>query len=238
MSVRKPVEIPAIYYPESDGKPMAETDVHIQLMADLRFELKEFFRDQPDVYVGTDLLLYYVEGDPTKRVAPDVFVVRGVEKGPRRIYKLWEEGRPPDVAIELSSRQTWREDLQEKWRLYEQLGVREYFIFDPEYDYLDDPLVGYRLEGGRYVALEIEQHRVLSEALGLELVDTGETLRLFDPGSGQYLPTPTEESTHRRAAEEARQAAEEARRVEAEARQRAEAELASLRQELERLRQG
>lgn len=200
MQVREPLT--AIEYPSSDGKPMAETDRHIQLMGELRFALKDFFREDEAVCVATDLLLYYVEGDPRRRVAPDVFVVRGVGRRSRRIYKLWEEGRPPDVVIELSSRQTWREDLQEKWRLYEQLGVREYFIFDPEYDYLDTPLVGYRLDAdGRYIALEVENQRLHSETLQLDLVDTGETLRLCDPRTNQFLPTPAEDAAARRQAE-------------------------------------
>ncbi len=179
-------------YPESDGKPMAETDIHRNLLADLVFTLENHFRKQPDVYVSGNLLVYYVEGNPAKCFAPDVFVVRGVPKGERRIYKLWEEGVAPQIIIELTSRKTWKEDLQTKWRLYEELGVQEYFIFDPEYDYLDDPLVGYRLENGKYVEVEIKDGRAKSEVLGLELVNTGETLRLFDPNSNQVLPTPQE----------------------------------------------
>jgi Uma2 family endonuclease len=167
---------------------MAETDVHRQLLSDLVFTLDNFFHAQPDVYVSGNLLIYYVEGDPKKRVAPDVFVTRGVGKRQRRICKLWEESVTPQVVIELTSRQTWREDLQEKWRLYEQLGVEEYFIFDPEYDYLDDPLVGYRLKDGKYKAMNTHDGRLRSKVLGLDLVDTGETLRLFDPKSGQFLP--------------------------------------------------
>ncbi|MGH9942994.1 MAG: Uma2 family endonuclease [Pyrinomonadaceae bacterium] len=85
-------------------------------MGELRFTLLDFYRDVTNIYVATNLLLYYVEGDPRRRIAPDVFVVRGVANRQRRISKLWEEGRPPDVAIELSSRDTWREDLQVKWR--------------------------------------------------------------------------------------------------------------------------
>ena len=216
MSLTRPDQASSIEYPERDGKPMAETDMHIQLMINLRLALMEYFRDEADVYVGSNLLLYYVEGDSKKCVAPDVFVARGVGKGDRCIYKLWEEGRPPDIVFELSSRQTWREDLQTKWRLYEQLGVKEYFIFDPEYDYLDEALIGYKLEGGQYQPVEIKEGRVLSETLGLELVDTGDTLRLFDTKTERFLPTPAEE---------------------AEARRQAEAELARLREELERLRQ-
>ncbi len=192
MSMPNPLQILEPIYPERDGKPMAETDVHRRLLSDLVFTLDNHFRDRPDVYVSGNLLIYYVEGNPKKRVAPDVFVVRGVPKGQRRIYKLWEEQVTPQFIIELTSRQTWREDLQEKWRLYEQLGVQEYFIFDPEYDYLEEALVGYRLENGQYAALEAPERRLRSEVLGLELVDTGETLRLFDPGTQKFLPGPRE----------------------------------------------
>jgi Uma2 family endonuclease len=188
MSLTNLAQDTSILYPESDGKPMAETDIHRQLLSDLVFTLETFFQKQPDVYVSGNLLIYYVEGNPKKRIAPDIFVARGVEKRQRRIYKLWEEGVAPQVAIELTSRQTWREDLQEKWRLYEQLGVEEYFVFDPEYDYLDEPLVGYRLKDGKYKVMNAHDHRLRSKVLGLELVDTGETLRLFDPASGKFLP--------------------------------------------------
>jgi Uma2 family endonuclease len=216
MSLRKRDVVAVIEYPETDGEPMAETDLHRQLMTDLIAALEGFFQSRPDVYVSGNLLLYYVKGNPSKRVAPDVFVVRGVKKGPRRIYKLWEEGRAPAIVIELSSRKTWREDLYTKLRLYEQLGVAEYFIFDPEYDYLPEPLLGWQLKDGEYVPLEVKEGRVRSKALRLDLVDTGETLRLCDPQTEQYLPIPAEEI---------------------EARLRAEAEVARLGKELEKLRQ-
>ncbi|MEK6405635.1 MAG: Uma2 family endonuclease [Acidobacteriota bacterium] len=192
MSLRKEDQLFTIEYPESDGEPMAETDVHYRLMTDLRFELEQFFRDDEDVYVSGNILLYYVEGNPKKRVAPDVLVARGVRRGERRVYKLWEEGQAPDVVFEVSSRQTWREDLNTKWRLYEDLGVKEYFIFDPEYDYLVEPLIAWRLESGRYEAVEVVEGAVKSEVLDLELVNTGETLRLRNLVTGQLLLTPSE----------------------------------------------
>ncbi len=196
---------------------MAETDMHRDLMNDLIFELETHFRNQTDVYISGNLLIYYVEGNPGKRVAPDVFLVRGVSKRKRRIYKLWEEGSAPDVIFEISSRQTWRDDLQSKWKLYEQLGVKEYFIFDPEYDYLkDEPLIGYRLESGQYEQLEIKEGRIHSDALGLDLIDTGETLRLFDPQEEKFLQTSKEA---------------------AETLMETQAELTRLRSELDRARQ-
>lgn len=199
---------PPIVYPASDGEPMAETDTHRNLMVELIAQLTAFFSHTPDVYVSGNLFIYYVEGEASKRVAPDVFVVRGVGGHERRIYKLWEEGRAPDVVFELSSRKTWGADLQRKWLRYAKLGVKEYFIFDPEYDYLPAALVGYRLQKGRYVKLKVKHRRVMSEALGLELVDTGETLRLFNPQTNSFLLTRAEQEQAQRQADEARQQAE------------------------------
>lgn len=229
----QPVE--PIEYPSSDGQPMAETDIHRDLMAELILQLETFFSDEPDVYVSGNLLFYYVKGDKKKRFAPDVFVVRGVGKHKRRTYLLWEEGQVPEIVIEISSRQTWGEDLQKKYHLFEELGVKEYVLFDPEYDYLPDPLVGYRLIGGQYKHIPVKNNRLLSKTLGLEFVDTGKTLRLFDPKTGQFLPTRLEETQARWRAEEAQRQAEEAWRIEAEARQKAEAELQQLREKLKRL---
>lgn len=219
MSLRQRDIINVVEYPETDGKPMGETDHHIQLIIDLRMSLRHFFRAQSDVYVGSNLLLYYVEGNPKKFVVPDLFVARGVGNQSRRIYKLWEEAHPPCVVIEVMSRGTWGEDLQRKWKLYEKLGVREYFVFDPEYDYLPkstgETLLAYRLIQGEYEKIEAVGGKVFSEELNLELVDTGETLRLLNPQTGFFLLTPDEEAS---------------------ARENAQTEAARLREELEQLR--
>jgi Uma2 family endonuclease len=235
MSVGKHKLMAEIDYPESDGKPMAETDFHLRLIFDLYGALRDFFRRDELVYVGSNLLLYYVEGDPTKSVAPDVFVARGVGKHNRRIYKLWEEKRAPSVVIEVSSRKTKDEDLKWKKQLYAWLSVNEYFIFDPEYK-LKPPLRAYRLRGKEYVEEAVTGGRVMSEELGLELVNTGQTLRLCDPRTGHFLLTPQEEAAARREAEN-RAASAEAAQSEAEARAAsAEAELARLRADLARLK--
>ena len=209
-------------YPESDGEPMAETDTHIQLLIDLRCALDEFFRNDSAVYVTGNIFLYYVKGDTTKRVSPDLMFIRGVEKKLRRTYKLWEEGVTPQVVFEISSRQTWGDDLQKKWILYARLGVQEYYIFDPEYDYLDQPLLAYRLKNGELQPVKLKKGRVFSKALGLEIMDTGETLRLFDPQTKQYLPATHEQNALRQQAETRARTAED--------------ELAKLRKELAKLR--
>ncbi|OGO48578.1 MAG: hypothetical protein A2W37_15815 [Chloroflexi bacterium RBG_16_63_12] len=188
----------AIRYPETDGKPMGETDIHIAQIIDLLFALTRYFREDPRVYVAADLLLYYVEGDPKEFVVPDVFVVRGVPKGQRRIYRLWEEGRAPDVVFEITSASTRREDLGTKRVLYADLGVKEYFVFDPTGEDLRPPLRAFRLSGSEYQPLK---EPVFSEVLGLELQIVDKHLRLFDPRTGKRLLTPAEADAAREAAE-------------------------------------
>lgn len=225
-----------VEYPESDGEPMAETELHAQLMIDLRFALQRRFRAVPDVYVGINMLMYWVEGDPYKSKAPDVFFVRGAPKEPpRRTWQVWKEGKAPDVVFEVSSRKTWREDLYDKWQLYARLGVREYFLFDPEYDYLPEPLMAWRLEEGQFFPLLPENGCVLSEALGLELCDTGTTLRLRDPQTGELLPTSEEEADARQIAEALWEDAETRAEQEAAARQEAECRAARLAAQLRAL---
>ncbi len=192
-----------VCYPESDGQPVAETDVHRQLMFELISMLQAFFRDDPHVYISGNLFLYYQEGNPRQVVAPDVFVVLGVPDQLRRIYKLWEEGVVPAVVFELTSRSTRREDLRSKYDLYERLGMREYFLFDPLDEYLRPPLQGYRLHQGRYRPLAVEADGALrSAALGLALHARGEQLRLYDPERQRWLPMPQEETVARQVAEE------------------------------------
>ena len=212
-----------IEYPESDGEPMAETDIHRKIMIALIEALADYFREAADVYVSGNLLLYYEEGNPTASVAPDVFVVKGVPKHDRRIYKLWEEGKAPDVVIEVTSRKTRLQDLGEKRALYAMLGVKEYFLYDPLGEYLEPPLQGYRLVGEEYEHMQpVAEGTLYSQELGLELRLEDGQLRLVDPTTGERLLSPAEAQAARRAAE-ARAA-------------QAEAELERLRAELARLR--
>src|SRR5689334_13839365 len=98
-----------IYYPESDGQPMAESEIHVEEMVYLLDALKARFRSRPDVYIAGNMFLYYAEGFPKKCVAPDVFVVKGVQKRYRGSYKLWEEGEAPVFVIEVTSESTCTE---------------------------------------------------------------------------------------------------------------------------------
>jgi Uma2 family endonuclease len=188
-----------IEYPESDGQPMAETDTHREQMTDaLIFPLKQHYRHRHDVYVSGNLFLYYEEGNPRAVVAPDVFVVFGVSNRTRRIYKLWEEGVAPVIVFELTSRSTYEDDLSRKRLLYEDLGVREYFLFDPLHEYLRPRLQGFRLTAeGYYEPLKPKplakgEWQLESEVLDLILHTAGSNLRLYDPETRAYLRMPEE----------------------------------------------
>ena len=226
-----------IEYPESDGKPMAETDVHRKLLMDIIAALTYFFRSVVDVYVAGNLLFYYEEGVPSSAMAPDVFVVKGAMKGNRRTYKLWEEKRAPCTVFEFTSRSTRLEDMGVKRELYAMLGVKEYFICDPLAEYLTPPLQGFVLERGDYVRLKPEgDGALLSHELGLKMIVENETLRLIDMKTGEKLLTFAEAQDKAQRETKARKVEAEARKVETEARKKAEAEVEKLRAELAKLR--
>lgn len=195
------------FYPSSDGKPMAESDLHQREMLDLIAALRDRYRSAPDIYVAGNNLLYYVRGDRGAVVSPDVYVVKGVPKGLRKSYKLWEERVGPCFVIEVTSESTRDDDLRRKLDLYERLGVEEYFLHDPLGDYLNPPLQGYRLAGGpggKYRRIVPERDGSLtSRTTSLRLRREGESLRLVDLASGAPLPTVEEslEETRRLATE-------------------------------------
>jgi Uma2 family endonuclease len=213
--------VPEIEYPESDGKPMAETPYHMRVMIDLIETLRAWFKPNRRVYVWGNMFVYYVPGDPRKNVSPDLMVVKGVDRDrPRRVFKVWEEGRGPSATIEITSRKTRAEDTDTKFQLYQEvLKVREYFLFDPLDEYLKPALKGYRLRRGVYVPIEPEAERLPSKELGLHLEKHGQALRLWNAATAQWLPT-----------------WEEAFQQEQQARQGMEAENERLRRELAELR--
>src|SRR5271157_6639684 len=94
-----------IAYPTRDGRPLGETDLHRNKMADLIETLEDHFSGDPDIYVSGNLLVFYERGDRRKHVSPDVFVVRGVPKKPLRDhYLIWREGKAPEFVIEVTSK--------------------------------------------------------------------------------------------------------------------------------------
>jgi Uma2 family endonuclease len=85
----------------------------------LVYILDTWLAEDAMAYVAGNSFLYYEEGNPRRHVSPDVFVVRGIPKRPRRRrYLVWEEEKAPDFIIELTSSSTLDEDLEQKFALY------------------------------------------------------------------------------------------------------------------------
>ena len=207
-----------IEYPESDGRPMGETDLHRDWMIRILEILRYRYRGQK-VYIASDLLVYYEEGRPSKFVVPDVFVAFDREPLQRRTYKTWEEGKPPDVVFEVTSRSTSREDSVFKVLTYQRIGVRELFLYDPSAEYLEPSLQGYHLdEDGGYTPIHRLDGMLHSEALGVGLHLDDRALVLSDVATGQPCLTRAD--------------------AEYEARLAAEAKVRELQAELDRLRGG
>ncbi|MBI3763590.1 MAG: Uma2 family endonuclease, partial [Chloroflexi bacterium] len=116
MLIETPVKTDIIYYPESDGQPMAETGIHVLRIAYCIGMLRAFFRHRHDVYVSGNMFMYYEEGNPKNVVAPDVYVVFGAANAhiERRSWFVWKEGKAPDVIFEFTSKETRDEDTDFK----------------------------------------------------------------------------------------------------------------------------
>ena len=225
-----------VEYPESDGKPMGETDLHIDWIIRIRDILKRRYRGQR-VYVGSDMFVYCQEGNPVDMVVPDGFVVLDCDPHRRRTFKIWEEGKAPQVVFEVTSRGSKQVDEIFKPSIYARIGVREYFIYDPSAEYLKPPLQGFRLERGGYRRIRPDSSGALTcVELGLRLSLEGNDLVFNDAQTGEIQPTEAEAERRAREVEQlAREAEQRARAAEQEAREAAEAQVAALQAELQRL---
>jgi len=233
-----------LHFPESDGKPMAENDKHRKQMIALLNALEFLFIDDPRTYVTGNILVHFRDDTGEwKFLAPDVMVVKGVEKKDRTSYVIDDEGKAPDLIIELVSPSTKVEDFGNKPVVYSGWGVKEYFLFDPTSEVSSGLINGFRLKGSDYDYAPMLGTRLHSEVLDLDLVVKKGKLRFYNPRTGQYFLTHEESEAARRAAErkaataEAKAATAEANAARAEAKAAtAETEAARLREELVKLR--
>ena len=226
----------SIEYPSSDGKPMAESGFQLIPMLYAIDALRRHFRSRSDVYVSGDMFLYYQRGNPKAVVAPDVFVVVGTSSDTRHSYFLWDEPKGPDFVLEITSRSTRQVDQGPKRELYRNLGVREYWQFDPTDDYLEPALQGLQLSAGEYLRIPASElaDRTLtlhSAVLDLDLRLPRGELRFYDPATRRSLLSSTETEREWHRAEQERQHAEQERAQAEQERQQAEQERAQAEQE-------
>jgi Uma2 family endonuclease len=178
---------PEIVYPSSDGEPLAESYSHLYAILTTLEVLKQYLSDRPSTVLA-DQFLYYSQGYPKLRVAPDVMVIFDVAKGGRDNYKIWEEKQVPKVIFEITSAGTRNQDLEFKKNLYQQLGVEEYWLFDPRGEWIPEQLIGYRLYRDIYEPITDD----CSQPLNLRLVPEGELIGFYRQDTGEKLLIPDE----------------------------------------------
>lgn len=174
-------------YPSSDGEPVAETFVHLYAMLITLEVLRQYLAGQRATVLGKQFL-YYAQGYPKLRVAPDVMVVFDVEPGGRDNYKIWEEGQTPAVIFEMTSKGTQEQDQSFKKTLYAQLEVQEYWLFDSKGERIAEQLRGYSLQGEAYIPITDS----ISQRLNLRLAVENTLISFYRLDTGEKLLIPDE----------------------------------------------
>ncbi len=215
-----------IFYPISDGEPVAESYDHLYAIFMILEVLRQYLEGRRATVLGNQFL-YYLEDQPDSRTAPDVMVIFDVAPGGRDSYKIWEEGSTPKVVFEITSPSTKNEDKKRKKELYQDIGIEEYWLFDPKGQWIKTQLLGYRLKDGVYE--EIKDSR--SEPLKLELKVEGKLIGFYREDTGKKLLIPDELADSLRERTEELQQEKEARE---EAEKKAEQEREKAEQERER----
>ena len=210
------------------------------------------FDTRPDVFLDNDSNVCYNPDDLNVRAAPDVYIAFGVDAEairPRKLYLPWEVGKPPDWALEVASQTTARQDTNRKPAIYAQIGIPEYWRFDPTGGrYHGQPLYGGQLAGITYdpIPLTTEPDGLLkgySQILQLSLTWHEGWPRFYDPAAGAYLENWQQVWTDRQAARQAieaeraaRQSTQAALHNERQARAADQQRIRQLEAELRRLR--
>ncbi len=194
-----------IFYPSEDDEPLAETHEHLLAIINTLTVLTHYLAEQSAIILSNQFL-YYVEGLPSARVAPDIMVIFDVEPGIRNNYKVWEEGQVPKLIIEMTSQGNKENDYSFKKNLYEQLSVEEYWLFDPRGEWVPEQLLGYRLQAEGFYRKITNNY---SETLQLNLVPEGSLLTFYRGDNGEKLLIPEELWQALEAETQARQAAEQ-----------------------------
>lgn len=176
----------------NDEEEMSETTLHFALINYLYNALKLFLAEKENCFVAANLRISYDAENPLKWYAPDVLVAFDVENHERTSYHLPTEKIMPQVVFEVASAFTAGNDLGNKYADYARLGVEEYYLLDPDRSLLPDTLIAYQLQNSKLLPVPMKDKRIFSPRLGLEIIDTGDSFRLFDPQNSEPLHTPQE----------------------------------------------
>ena len=206
---------PEIVYPDSDGKPMAENTKQLRWINLLYDNFRAMFHDRDDVFVAGDNFWYPVEGEPQTVFAPDVYVVFGRPKGDRGSYKQWLEGDIPlTVVFEILSPVNTVAEMDAKFLFYDEHGVEEYYVYDPDSNKLD-----IRIRGRQTLYRVDDIKNFTSPRLGIRFEMTRPEMTVHGPGGRRFIPF---DELERKSDDNARRADENARRADENARIAAE----------------
>ncbi|NEP09548.1 MAG: Uma2 family endonuclease [Symploca sp. SIO2C1] len=180
-----------LLYPDSDGRPLADNTTQLRYIFTIKGGLDALFKDRADVFIAADLFWYPVqltqqqikELEEPQRQAPDVMVVFGRPKGERGSYQQWlEDDIPPQVAFEILSPGNKKQEMEKKFKFYQQHGIEEYYLYDPK----KNRLQGWRRKGETLTEIApMEGWR--SPHLGITFsTDEGE-LALFHPNGERFV---------------------------------------------------
>ena len=221
--------------PCSEAEPMPQNGRQAVVTVECFDSLQLLWEERQDVGLGFDQFVYWDRdyhpetNKANPPLAPDLYVAFGVANRVRENYVVWEEHKPPDFVLEVVSPSSRKRDDAEKPKLYAKMGVAEFFRYDP-HGKLKPALAGFRLRRGKCPRYRRVRRKRLpngvmgvpSKMLGLTLCvrpagpkPTAKSLVWYDPAAGKFLPT----------------------RAETEARaQAAEAEVAELKAQIEKMR--
>ncbi len=223
-----------IVFPTSallSDEPPSESDLHLRQMVLLIQCLEWLWRERSDFYASGNLTIYYSPQQMKSRDfrGPDFFVVLGTERKPRKSWMVWEEnGKYPNVIVEILSRSTAATDRGLKKQLYQDtFRTPDYFWFDPE----TLEFAGFFLTSGQYRPIEPNaQGWLWSQQLGLYLGIYEDKLRFFT-ADGQLVSSPQEVAElAQQQTETAKQQAEIAQQQAADERRQKELLLTKLRE--------
>ena len=205
-----------LLYPESDGQPMADNSKQFRWIVVLADNLSSIFHHRQDVLVGGNQFWYPEEGNEKKRVAPDVFVVFGRSKGDRGSYKQWQEDNVPmTVVFEVLSPGNSAQEMIEKHLFYDENGVEEYYVFNPE----TNSLFGF-VRGTQTLVGVRKINSFVSPNLGIRFDLSGPEMVVYRPDNRRFLTFEEVEAEREQTAQRAERAEQRAEREQ----QRAERE--------------
>lgn len=171
-----------------ESRNVSESSGHDDVLNYFRNAVFALLADRPDAMVQERLLILFEQGNRTAAVEPDITIALGVGRHPRNSYKIWVEGRPPDLVVEGLSNKTWRRDVDIKPALYRDLGVREYWQVDP-IGRIREPVVAYRLRHGVYEPIVPSRPGVYrSDVLTAEISYDRAEMDIYNLRTGERIP--------------------------------------------------